>query len=205
MDNAPVMYSIALYCLFVLLPIVPAVILFKMFPDTKVAVRGPLQNLTLKATGAFAGYVVTAILGFFLIQNVVKQIDQMGSSAWTVVVPVKLIDTNAKGIAQLPAVDYVNFDPKFSHVGDQDLYVSFPHREIDDWPTMSFSMPGFSGGAVDLQRLVAANDEKVATIDRAERKIVVKEPVTLNALGQALTGEYKESKPLEAIDETPHK
>jgi hypothetical protein len=69
-----VLYSFLLYVLYVLLPLIPAVLIFRLFPDTKVSVAGPLQNLTLNATGAFAAYVVTASLGFFLVKNVESQI-----------------------------------------------------------------------------------------------------------------------------------
>jgi hypothetical protein len=69
-----VVYSLCLYVLYVLLPLIPAILIFRLFPETKVAVAGPLQNLTLNATGAFAAYVVTVALGFVLVQSVEAQI-----------------------------------------------------------------------------------------------------------------------------------
>ena len=76
-----VLYSFALYVLYVLLPIVPAVVIFKLFPDTKVAVSGPLQKLTVKTSGAFGAYVATVALGFFLVQGVEKRIDDLRATA----------------------------------------------------------------------------------------------------------------------------
>jgi hypothetical protein len=70
-----VLYSFGLYILYVLLPLAPAVLIFRLFPDSKVTVEGPLQNLTINATGAFAAYVVTVLLGFFLVTKVAKEID----------------------------------------------------------------------------------------------------------------------------------
>lgn len=70
MANNPVAYSFYLYVLYVLLPLVPAVLVFKMFPNTKVFVRGPVQNLTINATGAFGAYIVTVALGYFLVQDI---------------------------------------------------------------------------------------------------------------------------------------
>lgn len=76
MGNDPtVAYFFYLYLLYVLLPLVPAILIFKIFPETKVTVSGPLQNLTLNATGAFAAYVVTVGLGFFLVQKTEVQIE----------------------------------------------------------------------------------------------------------------------------------
>lgn len=75
MFNDPaVVYSFCLYLLYVLLPLIPAILIFRLFPETKVAVSGPLQNLTVKTTGAFAAYVVTTLLGFFLVRQVQAQI-----------------------------------------------------------------------------------------------------------------------------------
>lgn len=75
MLDLAVIYSFCPYVLYVLLPLIPALLIFKLFPDTKVTVAGPLQNLTINATGAFAAYVVTVALGFFIVQDVVTQIN----------------------------------------------------------------------------------------------------------------------------------
>lgn len=73
MDNlngnlVAVLLGILLYLLFVLLPLVPAVIIYRIFPETKVAVKGPLGQLGLNTSGAFAAYVTVCVLGFFLVQ-----------------------------------------------------------------------------------------------------------------------------------------
>jgi len=73
-SDAAVVYSFVLYILYVLLPLIPAILIFKFFPDAKVTVSGPLQNLTVNATGAFAAYVVTVALGFFIVRDVDQQI-----------------------------------------------------------------------------------------------------------------------------------
>jgi hypothetical protein len=65
-----VAYSFLLYAFYVCLPLVPAILIFWLFPDSKVAVSGPLQNFTVNATGAFAAYVVTVLLGFFLVKYI---------------------------------------------------------------------------------------------------------------------------------------
>jgi hypothetical protein len=58
-----VMLSLALLqVLWVLLPLIPAVLIYRLFPDTKVGVSGPLANLTVRASGAFAGYLVVFLI-----------------------------------------------------------------------------------------------------------------------------------------------
>jgi len=73
--NWTVVYSFSLYVVFVLLPLVPAVLIFWLFPDEKVAVTGPLEGLTINATGAFAAYIITGLLGFFIVRQIEVQIN----------------------------------------------------------------------------------------------------------------------------------
>lgn len=74
MANGAVIYSFLLYVAYVLLPLVPAVVIFLLFPETEVGLKGPFQGLTINATGAFAAYVVTALLGFFIVKSIQTQI-----------------------------------------------------------------------------------------------------------------------------------
>lgn len=86
--------SFVLYAVFVLLPMVPAIKIYQLFPDTKVGISGPLQGLTVKATGAFAAYVVTSLLGFFLIQHIQNQIDNLTQQTWEVRANFEFLDAD---------------------------------------------------------------------------------------------------------------
>jgi hypothetical protein len=111
-----VLYSFGLYVLYVLLPIIPAVVIFLLFPDTKVWVSGPLQNLTIKTTGAFAAYVVTVSLGFFPVRYVETQIAQSRSYA-------------IEGVIEVEPNQYVDSDRFYSrYVSDADADSHFPIR-----------------------------------------------------------------------------
>ena len=45
----------------VILPIIPAFILFKWLPPKKTFASGPFKGLNLKLTGSFAGYFVVLL------------------------------------------------------------------------------------------------------------------------------------------------
>ena len=62
-----ILYSFALFSLTLLLPILPAVIIYRIFPDTKVAAQGPLRGLNIKTSGAFAAYVITVLIGLVVL------------------------------------------------------------------------------------------------------------------------------------------
>lgn len=85
MEILAVILSFVLYALYVLLPMIPAILIYKLFPDTKVGVRGPLGTLTISASGAFAAYIVTVLLGFFLINNTHHLITDLAHPTWTII------------------------------------------------------------------------------------------------------------------------
>jgi hypothetical protein len=53
-----IVVDLVAFPLWVLLPLIPAILSFKIFPDTTVTAKGPLKGLTIKAGGAFAGYLI---------------------------------------------------------------------------------------------------------------------------------------------------
>ncbi len=57
-----VVYFALIVTLWVLLPIVPAWLTYRITPQQKLAVKGPLSGLTLNATGSFGAYLVMALL-----------------------------------------------------------------------------------------------------------------------------------------------
>lgn len=70
--------SFVWYLAFLLVPIIPAIIIYKMFPATQVGANGVLGNLKINATGAFAAYLITAMLGFLYVQFKEKRRNDIG-------------------------------------------------------------------------------------------------------------------------------
>jgi hypothetical protein len=92
-ETTPIFLSFALQAIYILVPIIPAALIYHWFPDTKVTATGKVtSNWTVKAGGAFAAYIVTVLLGFFLADGTQKMISAMTDSTWTVTGDVKLLD-----------------------------------------------------------------------------------------------------------------
>ncbi|MGH9546987.1 MAG: hypothetical protein ACRD23_17420 [Terriglobales bacterium] len=60
-DRAEAIVSILILVCVILLPILPAFLLFKILPSTAI-VSGPLQGFTVNLSGAFAGYFAVVVL-----------------------------------------------------------------------------------------------------------------------------------------------
>jgi len=141
-----VILSFALYVLYVLLPMIPSIVIYRMFPDTKVSATGILANLNFKTTGAFAAYVVTVILGFFLVQNTHHLIAQICNPAWTIKTKVKLLtyDKSEYPNKDLLETLVVTIDPKLQRVTGDDVILSLPGNKRS-WQTtqLKFEVPHF--------------------------------------------------------------
>ena len=57
-DQSIVIWQYALNASWVLLPLVPAVLIYLIFPRTQVGLAGPFSGLTIRASGAFAAYFI---------------------------------------------------------------------------------------------------------------------------------------------------
>jgi hypothetical protein len=58
-------YKIIVFSLWIILPILPAFILYKFLPKNKVLVKGPFKGLTVDMAGAFAGYFLLFLTSYF--------------------------------------------------------------------------------------------------------------------------------------------
>lgn len=91
-----IIYGFILYLLYVLVPLLPSIIIYKMFPTTTVGATGLLGNLKINTTGAFSAYIITVILGHFIIQKNQNLIDHMENVAWEVSTKIELQDSEGK-------------------------------------------------------------------------------------------------------------
>lgn len=125
--------------LILLLPIIPAFVLFRFLPSTA-DVHGPFRGLTIKLGGAFAGYFVTVLLSWQVAKSMVEP---SWSDNWNVVAQISFDD----GGSHPPATQAV-------------VMVKPPTADIDSNGhfQMMVPVPRVHTSAVDLQRLIVAFD-----------------------------------------------
>jgi hypothetical protein len=75
----------------VLLPLVPSVLIYWLFPNTPVAVSGPLAGVSIKTGGAFGAYLVVLLLTWAELQTINQTITSWQSQFWTVKGTVQLV------------------------------------------------------------------------------------------------------------------
>ena len=70
--------------LWVLLPLVPAIIIYKRFPTTPVAVKGLLAGFTVNMGGAFAAYFIVLLAVKPVLEQAYDFAGSMLHPAWTI-------------------------------------------------------------------------------------------------------------------------
>ena len=83
---------IVLLAIWVGLPLVPAIMIYRYFPETQVFASGPLAGLKVKTSGAFAAYLIV-FLCIFLLVNTTKDVIGSGMRPfWEIRGKVKLVE-----------------------------------------------------------------------------------------------------------------
>lgn len=165
----------ALLIIWVLIPLVPAILIYRLFPDTKVSLTGPLSNLTLRATGAFAAYAVVLLIAFFLVQPMHNKICGMSDEVWRVNAHVRIIDESGQPVSGQDLFESmtVEVSPDLFHVTQDSVKLTLP-KDSRGWPDLVFHIPDFGGATVNLE-----TEKSNLEIDRGERIVTLRTPVTI--------------------------
>jgi hypothetical protein len=154
---------------------IPAYFIHKRFPKEPIGATGILGNIKINAGGAFAAYIITALLGYFIIENIVDMINIQlkhnltSKSTWTVEADLEFQDTLGRKIESIPEE---TFD-KFQIRTNPPFYVNNIHQakanlfDYSPQTLISFELTGFS----TTTRFLAEEQGSVFEIDSTNQVI----------------------------------
>lgn len=180
-----ILLMFALYGLYVLLPIIPTAVIYRLFPSTAVTVSGPLAKLTLNASGAFAAYIVTVALGYGLVTRTDAMIAGLSSPTWEVSLKVQLKDSDGKPIQHAGSLVKnlkVLVDPPLEQRIYPQVKLRLPLLKPDHWPMLVLHVPDFQEAAIDL---ASELKEHTAVRDALKGSITLKRTLVLEQLPRA--------------------
>ncbi|MBU0943532.1 MAG: hypothetical protein KJ804_02625 [Proteobacteria bacterium] len=181
-----ILLSFGLYLLFVLVPIIPAALLYKWFPDSKVSANGVLSNFKINSSGAFAAYIVTVLLGYFVVADIKETVLDLAKSSssyvWIVRGNLQLQDKNGNNLDEASLFDRLSFDFKPDFLlqknGNVDLQIPGPASGEVPQFFITINVDGFGQETLCLSKLT----EDEAIIDRDSHLIHLKKPVIVRTL-----------------------
>jgi hypothetical protein len=172
---------IGLYTVWVLMPMVPAIIIYRLFPNTAVAVSGPLAGLTVRASGAFAAYLILFVVAYpWLVSRAEDAISGFQHQFWTIRGQVKLEAKNGGPLESEALLKQIvlKTDPSpYRSDGDAESYsIRMNVPEEAELPTLIFEIPGFGRHTVDLMR--SSSDISIS-IDNYHKVMEIKTPIII--------------------------
>lgn len=158
------------YLLWVCVPILPATVIYALFPKNPIGVHGPLGNLTISATGAFAAYVIVFVLAYPIINKQLDVVGGMSRPIWGVEAKVKLIEQDGTPADQawLGGLQ-VNVRPDVYTTANQFVTV-YIHQEGNKFPKIILSIPKFGSEVVDI-----SDDSNIKSVDISKKLVILKD------------------------------
>lgn len=93
-----VVLEYALNAAWLLVPLIPATLIYLLFPSTRVAAIGPFQGFRLKLTGAFGAYFILLLLTWPLLQEQNAVIKSLFRPIWTVTGKLRVFDESGNAM-----------------------------------------------------------------------------------------------------------
>jgi hypothetical protein len=161
------------YGLWIILPLLPAVLIYRLFPDTPVTLSGPFQSLTISAGGAFAGYFLTLIVSIFLVKPIVAAVRNPPNSQWTLTGTLAVNDEY--GRPQPVPQDGIQLSAEPPPVVISGDTIEAKIWSYDSgWPKIRIDVPGFGARTFILDQNKMDFD-----VDNDNYKITIREPLVV--------------------------
>ncbi len=175
-----------IYTVYVLLPIIPTVTIYKLFPDTTVSIGGLIKGLRLNAGGAFAAYIATVLLGTWLAESAVSVITGYQHSTWTVGADVQLRDSTGKAINDRKNLAQLTIElvPPIFELSDEEddsdprHPIFYKHVDVkvpliaNEWPRIKFAVPNYEAVSIDVTHAATKLDQEKNELTLGPVKLV---------------------------------
>ena len=168
-----------LYFAWVMLPLVPAVLIYRLFPDTPVTASGLFAGLKVNAGGAFAAYlIVFAAVYLPLVPPTRDIIASWQRQFWTMKADIKLIRADGSdyphSTALLSKLKVVK--PTASKFDSYQVTLKLEEDE-GELPTVIIELPDFDEKSIPLRTMLSK-----LTIDHFKKTISMNEPIVIREL-----------------------
>ena len=92
-DLIGILYMFAAFAIYFMLPLIPAIVIYLLFPKTEVVASGPLKGFKINTSGAFAAYFILLLMGIPMINSIYTQIIKGSNQLVTLDTKVEWLDS----------------------------------------------------------------------------------------------------------------
>ena len=127
--------------LVITLPLLPAILIYKIFPSTHIRASGTIGALTWNASGAFAAYII--VLGVITLSPLKRLTSSIGgfySPTWTVEMEIHGYDSDANPI-KFKDIE-VLLNPDMHRISEDKVILKIPGFKRSEWPIVQLNVPG---------------------------------------------------------------
>ena len=166
MTDRDVVLLIALYCLYfvwVVVPLLPAVVIYRLFPEAATDTQWKVLGIVLKAGGASGFYFAILALAFFkFLEPTTDYIKSLHQPFWTVEVPIKFLDAANKDI--IPTTnsrEQIRVQPfayDFKQTGEKSYLVTLRFSELNEETDSIRLMFPEGNGYIHLRELMTKDN-----------------------------------------------
>jgi hypothetical protein len=178
-DQSIVLWQFALNAAWVLLPLVPAVLIYLIFPKTEVTAGGPFAGLTIRASGAFAVYLIVLLATMPLLNRQNHNLEALLRPTWVITGTVQLQDQDGRtrpfnNILDAPKIDIDRriVEPQ----GTSGFRIVVPEVADHQIPYLSVSYPNWASYSLDPVHPEEGHNVK---INPATKTIDITSPIIL--------------------------
>lgn len=179
-DQDIIFWQYALNASWVLLPLVPAILIYLIFPKTQTGVEGPLSGLSIRASGAFAAYFIVLVATTPLLIRQNRNLEGLLHPTWTITGAIQLEDENGGRIPfnnRGESPFKIDLDPELVEAtGTDGFKIRVPEREDNTVPTLLITYPDFASYTLDPSH---PNPGENVRIDAKNKVVDVTSPIIL--------------------------
>ena len=146
--------SFGFYLLNVLIPIIPAVIIYLVFPEGKTSsssVEGSVGGWKIKAVGAWGAYVTAFLLGYWAINTtaipLIKAVG--GASVWKIDADFQLVDEQGNKINA--AINNLIVKPPIAETWGKHATITLYSPTLDPPDRLQVKLDGYDDETVELK------------------------------------------------------
>lgn len=183
-DTLIILLLMATFALWISLPLLPAVLIYRLFPDTPVTLSGPFQKLTISAGGAFAAYFLTLLASLYLIRPIASAVRNPPNSQWVLTGTLKVDDEHGKEQPVPQTGIIVSAIPEPVRVSGDRIEADIWRTKTQGWPMIRVDVPGYGAKTFSLDPSVMNFD-----VDQDNYRIALNEPLIVRRASTLQAGD----------------